>query len=1054
LNLASLSIRRPIFISCVVILMLIVGYVSLKKLPVDLFPDVTIPVVVVRTTYPGAGPEEIETQISKPLEDEISSVAGIDTLRSVNTEGLSQVIVEFDLKVDIKYAEQQIRDRVAAAKKKFPDGYDEPLIRSVDPSDSPILVVSLSADLSDGALYDLADQVIKPRLTQVDKVGQIDILGGRKREIQVQLDRAALQSREISATQVSKQVGSAGKNVPLGKLNKGDKEAVFRAVGEFRDLDTISATIVRFSGNENPITVGNLGRVVDTLTDETSRTFVNGKKSVQLSIFRQSKANTIEVVDKLKKKVDAINEEMKIQKGAPALAVVRDGSSKIRANVDDVNESILIGIVLTIIVVYFFLGSGRSTFITGLALPNSLLGAFILMLIAGFSINIMSLLALSLAVGLLIDDAIVVRENIFRHVEMGKSPHEASLVGTQEVTLAVIATTFTILAVFGPIGFLQGIVGQYLKEFGLTICFAMLISLFDALTIAPMLSAYFAAPHTKKIPKFFLSRWNEKMLKGFDHFQTWLEDCYERILHFVLRRPLIVIIGNVAIFVVCLMLMRFIPKTFLPPQDNGEVSVDVDLPPGTSLDAMNELAGKIDLQVRSNKEVAMTVLTVGNENGESNSADLFIKLVPSRERKVNTSQFKDILRGQMKPYAYANPQVGDGQSASNSGGGTRPFNINIVGSDLKVIEDISTKLVAKLRDNPALKDVDTSYRPGKPELQVLINNERARAIGIQTGALGFELRTQVQGDTPAIFRDQDREYDVRVRMKEDQRDLKEAFRQILVPNINGNMVPLAAVARPVDASGPATILRSNRSRFIQISADVAPKGPGMGGAMKDASALLAGELKLPPGTTYSFEGQSKRFGELMTNMAVAMGLGILFIYFVLASLYESFITPFAIMLVFPLAICGAILGLLFSGQSLDLFSMIGCVMLLGLATKNSILLVDYANQRLKAGATRSEAILEAGRTRLRPILMTTFALIAGMIPVAVGLNEASKQRVSLGNAIIGGTISSTVLTLVVVPAAYSYIDRFREWVNKLFFRYIGTRDHKDGDKRTSVSKSG
>ena len=1042
MNLAEISIRRPIFITCVVILMLVVGYISLRSLPVDLFPDVTLPVVVVETRYEGAGPEEIETQISKPLEDEISSVAGIDNLRSVNNEGVSVVIAEFKLDVDIKYAEQQVRDRVALAKRKFPDGFEEPVIRTVDPSDSPIVVFSLTADLPEGELYDVANEVIKPRLTQVNKVGKVEIVGGRRREIQVQLDRNRLRDYEISATQVASQIGSAGKNVPVGKIDRGAQEAVFRSVGEYRNLDTIRSTIVRFTGNESPIVVGQLGKVVDTLEDETSRAFVNGQKSIFINVYRQSKANTIQVVDDLIKQSASINELLKTMKGNPALTLVNDNSKRIRDNVYDVNETIIIGIILTVVVVYFFLGSARSTIITGMALPNSLLGAFILMLIAGFSINVMSLLGLSLAVGLLIDDAIVVRENIFRHLEMGKNPHEASLIGTREVAMAVVATTFAILAVFVPIGFLKGVVGQYLKEFALTVVFAMLISLFDALTIAPMMSAYFADKehgHSEDKKLSRLQRLNRYLLKSFDRFQTYLELKYEAFLRVVMRRPGTVVMATAAIFFGSLYLVKFIPITFIPAQDNGEVSINVDLPPGTSLDAMAKLSHEIDEMVRSMPEVERTLLMVGSESGESNRAMIFVQLVPSKERNINTSQFKDILRQKLKPFAHANPQVGDSFGMQSRGGANRPFNVNIVGADLKQIEEISNKLLEKLRAHPALKDVDTSYRPGKPELQVSLNRERARMAGIQAGLLGQELRAQIQGVTPAVFREQDREYDVRVRLLDEQRDLNAAFRETMIPNINGSLVPLAAVARPVDAVGPATILRSDRNRYIQISADVAANGPGIGAAVEYVRKVFETEIPLPPGVTYRFEGQAKSFGELLFNMVVAMGLGIMFIYLVLSSLYESFITPFAIMTVFPLAICGALIALFVTRSSLDLFSMIACVMLLGLATKNSILLVDYANQRLQEGMSREDAIREAGRTRLRPILMTSFALIAGMIPVAIGLNEASKQRVSLGIATIGGTISSTLLTLVVVPATYSYFDRFRVFVNRIFFRYIGTQ---------------
>ena len=1050
MSLSKVSIDRPIFITCIVIILLVVGYICLKKLPVDLFPDVEIPIVVVSISYEGSGPQEMETQITKPMEDVIATVAGIETLRSISREGVSTIIAEFDLKVDVKYAEQQIRDRVAANMYRLPDDVTDPVIRSVDPSDQPVIVFSLSADLPPAQLYDLANEVVKPQLTQANKVGQVDVLGGRKREIQVQLDRNKLFHYNLSAQSVADALLKAGQNTPIGKTDRGESETAYRSVAEFRDTDKVAKTIVRFTGNENPVTVRDVGTVVDTLVDETSRTFVNGEKSLLIYVMRQSKANTVAVADGLKKKIAEINNNIKNQPGAPVLKVVRDGSSRIRANIADVNESILIGIFLTIIVVYFFLGSGRSTLITGLALPNSLLGAFILMAIAGFSINIMSLLALSLTVGLLIDDAIVVRENIFRHFEMGKSARRSALDGTAEVTLAVIATTLAILAVFGPIGFLDGIVGQYLKEFGLTVCFAMMISLFDALTIAPMLSAYFAR-HASPTDgtRNAIARWNARALKSFDQFQTNLESRYQNLLHWILKNPLKVIGINVAIFVGSLMLLPLIPKTFIPPQDNGEFSVNLDLPAGTSLDGMTELAQKVDSMLREEKSIAQTVLTIGSSDRQSNVAEIFIKLVPRDQRKSTTSQFKDIVRAKLKPYAFANPQVSDQGGSSSSGSGNRPFNVNIIGSNLEEVEKYSNTLLTKLKSFTALKDADSSFRVGKPEIRFIPEPERAESIGVQTGEMGRELRIYVQGETPATFRDADREYDVRVRLKEDQRALKNDYDKIYVPNINKSLVPLKAAAKLEESRSANVILRQDRARYIQISGDLDPKGVGIGGTIAYVTQLMSGELKPPPGVTYSFVGQAKRFAELMANMAVAFGLGLLFIYMVLCSLYESFVTPFAIMLVFPLAACGAFMGLAATQSSLNLFSMIGCVMLMGLATKNSILLVDYANQQIAKGKSMVDAILEAGHTRLRPILMTSFALIAGMIPVAIGLNEASSQRTSMGIAIIGGTITSTLLSLLVVPAAYSYIERFRLWTNQLFFKYVAAAPDESPDDSTT-----
>lgn len=1040
MDLAKLSINRPIFITCIVTLILLIGYICLNRLAVDLFPNVTFPTVVVTVPYPGAGPTEVETQIAKVLEENLSGIAGIEKLTSISKEGQVQVIVEFSLKVDIKYAEQQIRDRVATARAVLPDDIEEPTIRSVDPADQPIAVISLTGEgLNPGELYDLADQTVKPKLEQVNEVGLVEILGGRKREIQVQLDANKLRSYKIAASQVSKGLEAAGLNVPAGKTTNSQSEVSYRTLGEFNDLKQIPETLVRFVGDEHPLAIKQIGKVVDTYQDEVSRTFVNNKQALLLYVFRQSGANTIDVVDRVMVALGKINKTLIEKKIKGEVTLVRDGAKRIRDNVDDVYESIFIGIFLTVIVVYLFLGSFRSTLITGLALPNSLLGAFILMAVAGFTINIMSLLALSLAVGLLIDDAIVVRENIFRHLEMGKSPEEAALEGTQEVRLAVIATTLAVLAVFGPIGFLQGITGQFFKEFGLTICFAMMISLFDALTIAPMLSAYFAGSLHKVPPKTAVGRWNEKLLKGFDRFQTWLEDKYEHLLHYTLKVPLMVIAFNIGLFFFSIYAMRWIPKTFIPPQDNGEFLIGIDLPTGTSLEKMSKLSQEIDEKVRARKEVERTVLTVGNRDGEPNYAEFFVKLKPKGpERKQNTTEFKEIAREIMKPYAYAHPAVKDGDA---TGGGQRQFNLNITGDDLKQLAEISQKVWDRLKTHPAFTDPDSSYREGKPEIQFAIDPEIAQEAGLNTKTVGNELRNLVEGTKPSLFRTADREYDVRVRLQEDQRDLQKSWETLMVPNINQSLVPLGLVADMTQAAGPSNIRREDRSRNIQLSADVNPKGPGLGFALQDVARILQEEIKLPPGVGFAFVGQAERFKELIFNMAAAAGLGILFIYFVLASLYESFITPFAIMLVLPLAAIGAFLGLLVTQKTLDLYSMIGCVMLLGLATKNSILLVDYIAHLMREGVSRNEAIVRACRTRLRPILMTSLALIAGMVPVAIGLNEASKQRTSLGMAVIGGVISSTLLTLVVVPAAFTYIDRFKDWVNVLFNKYV--RGKKD-----------
>ncbi len=1038
MNLAELSIKRPVFIVCTVIVMIATGLMSLKKLPVNLFPDVTFPIVTVNTVYPGAAPKEVETLVSRVIEEKLSTLTGLKSLKSINKENVSIVVAEFVLETDVKYAEQQVRDKVASAKADLPDDIKESVIRRVDPSDLPILAVSVTADLPEAELYDLADLIVKPKFEQVNNVGLVEIFGGRKREIHVELDREKLRQRELSATMVAQRLGLAGANVPAGSVDQaGGKETVFRTTGEFANVKEIENTLVNFLGNEVPVTVANVGTVTENLEDEKSIGYVNGTKTLVLQIYRQSGANTIEVAKMVKKRIEAINTEISKNAGAPKLTLVRDGSKQIDDNVFDVYESIGFGIVLTIIVVLFFLGSIRSTIITGLAIPNSLIGALVLVSAFGFSINIMTLLALSLSIGLLIDDAIVVRENIYRHVEMGKDPKTASLEGTKEVSLAVIATAMTIMAVFGPIAFLSGVVGQFFKEFGLTVCFIMLISTYDALTIAPMMSTYFAgAPHDPHAVDHSLwGRTFGRVLKAFSKFQDWLEKIYGHVLNVCTKRPFIPLLTALGIFIFSLYLAKYVPKTFLPPQDNGEMQMAIDLPPGTSLDETNRVAKEIDAVVRSNKEVLISLVTVGNADAESQKADWYIRLVPPKERKgMNTPKFKDHLRAQLKQFAFAKPKVKDFDAV---GGGERPFTLLITGNDNDKLEAYVQQAYAKMKDSKDLDDVDTTFRPGKPEFQIVPDRRKAELLGVPTNLLGDELRTLVEGKTPAVFRRAGEEYDIRVRLREDQRDIQKNFSNTFVPNINNRLIRLQDVAKPVETTGPSTIYRVDRTRYYEINGDVAAKGRGLGGAVEATHQLLGVDMPTPPGISYRFSGQAENFKELMENMIIAMFLGILFIYLVLASLYESFITPFTILLVVPLAISGAIFALLIMGAYLDLFSMIGCIMLIGVSTKNSILIVDATNQRVQAGMPLVEAVTEASKTRLRPILMTSFALIAGMLPIAIGLNEASAQRTGLGIAVIGGAFSSTLLSLIVVPAAYSYLERFRAWSLGLMRRLFG-----------------
>lgn len=1037
---AKLSVRHPIFIASIVILLTALGLLALKKLPIDLYPDVNFPTIIVVTTYPGAGPQEVESAVSRILEEQIATISGVKKISSRNQEGFSLVIAEFALESNLDYVEQQVRAKVTNAVGFLPDDVDMPITRKVSPSDAPILGIALQAEMSDAEIYDLAKERIAPQFEQVDQVGQVDIIGGRKREIHVQLDHRKLVAADIPARSVVSALATNGRNVPIGKTTAGAIEQSYRTLAEFKTVEEISNTVIRATDMSYPITVGRLSTITNALQDETSRSRFNGKKALLFNVFRQSGANTVKVADDVIAKIDKINADLKAQGIKANLKLVNDASRRIRANVYDVYESIAFGTILTIIVVYFFLGSMKSTLITGFALPNSILGAFIFMSLFGFSLNIMSLLALSLVIGLLVDDAIVVRENIFRKLEQGLSPKKAAVLGTEEVTLAVIATTATILAVFGPIGNLDGIVGQFFTEFGLTVCFAMLVSLFDGLFVAPALSAYAGGGglHNSE-PKNFITRGNKKVLKAFDRFQSNLEKRYARLLGWCLKHPIKTMLASLGVFFASIGIATTVPFTFMPPQDNGEFFVHLELPAGSSLNATDEVAAKVEAVLRGFPQVEDILTTVGSGQSESNKSSLFVRLVKSKQRKENTTQMKNLVTEAVKPFLAYKPIVTD---QSSQGG--RAFNLNIIGQDLDAIVPFSEKVVERLSKMSALKQADSTYRSGKPEFQVVLKPEPAAFTGVTMGSIGEELRAMIEGRTPATFREKGIDYNIRVRLEDDQRDLKKQFSSLHVPNLSNRLVPLTSVATLNEIKGPTTVLRENRSRYIQITADITPGGGGIGGAIKELNELFKTELKPPPGVSYAFVGEAERFSELMTNILVSLGLGAMFIFLVLASLFGSFFTPFTIMLVIPLAASGAFIALAITRSSFDLFSMIGCVMLMGLATKNSILLIDYTVKKQKLApegsdptATRIAALIEAGETRLRPILMTSLALIAGMIPVAIGLNEASKSRTSLGIVVIGGTISSTLLTLVVIPASHIYIDRFQNWFLTKYRKFFG-----------------
>lgn len=1035
MNITELSIKRPAFITSIMIAIIVVGYISFKKMNVELFPDIDVPIIFVATAYTGAAPSEIESLVTKPLEEEISTVSGIKKLLSRSLKDTSQIIVQLNQNIDIKYAEQQIRDKINQARPKLPEDIKEPIIRRVDPADQPILTIIVKADLGEAEMFDFVDNYLRPRIEQVDGVGMVEILGGRKREIQILLDQKKLKDREISLSQINRQLSISGQNVSIGKKQIGDKERVFRSASEFNELEQINNSIVNFYSNEVPTKISDVGQVIDTLEDENSRAFYDQKKSLFLTVFRQSDANIIKTVDGVKGQLQKIKKDMSLMKGNPSVIAIKDASTYIRSNIFDIQEAIFLAVVLTVITVFFFLADSRATLITAISLPITLVGSAIVMYCADFSINVITMLALSLAVGLLVDDAIVVVENIYRKIESGLAPRQASIESSREILMAVVAISAVVISVFTPISFLKGIVGQYLKQFGLTIAFAMMISLIVAISIIPVLCAYLSGKNHRKISESKSNFFVVLLVKKFDRLQSWMEEKYEKILIFSIVNPKKILLLTLAVFIGSVFAFKFVPKTFMAESDNGEITVSLELTADSSLDATSQAGLKIDEIVRTFPQVQVSAVSAGTMSRQANRGEIYIKLLPKKQRDISTTQFKEQLRSKLKDFKYANPIVKD---FDPSGGATRgqPFNLFLNSSNKDSLEKYAMKVFEKLKQDPRLKDLDNSNKATRPEFRVKVDDNSAKAYGVNGQAVGDELRGYVEGYTPTKLRQSGLEYNVRVRLQEEQRDLKENFEKIFVPNLNGKLIRLKDIATTSEGIEPATINRQDRGRYIQITASLA-SGVGLGDLMAEIEkSFQEGELKIPSDVRYNFSGDSENMQDMMSSMGLALILSIVFIYLILTSLYESFVIPFTVLLALPLAFCGASYALMIMNESLNIFTMLGVFMLVSVSGKNSILLIDYANRLIAEGKSREEALIIAGKIRLRPILMTTIALIVGTLPVAIGFSETASMRTAMGVAIIGGLISSTILTLVVLPAVFGYIDRFRLWVKKFLSKVV------------------
>jgi len=1017
------SISNPVFATMMMAALLVLGAFSYSRLPVEQFPDVSFPVVVVQTEYPGASPENVEEEVTRRVEESVNTISGIKTLSSRSYEGLSVVIVEFDLSVDPKLAAQDVREKIALIRSGFRDEIKEPRVSRFNPDDFPIVSVAVqSTGRSLRELTTLADQVIKKRLENVGGVGQATLVGGVKREIKVYLNLEAMEAQKIGADQVVRALQTENQEVPAGSIVTPSQEKIVQLRARLTGPQDFRNLIVARRGGK-AVTLGAIAEIEDGQQEEENAALVNGQRALSIDIIKAQGENTIAVVDGVRRVVKDL------QGFLPAdvkIDIVRDASTGIRNSVSDVKKTLLEGGLLTIGIVFLFLASWRSTVITGLTLPIALIGTFLFIYAFGFTLNVLTLMALSLSVGLLIDDAIVVRENIVRHVALGADHQTAALEGTREIGLAVLATTFSIVAVFLPVGFMGGIIGRFFHQFGLTVVAAVLISMFVSFTLDPMLSSIWRDPEAEG--KFSANPLG-RLLAWFHGLMERFSVAYGRVLDWALAHRKIVLAIAISSFLASFPLMKLVGTEFVPEPDLSELQVQFKTPVGASLELTMQKTRQAEAALREFPEVKVTYATVntGFVQGK-NKVNIFVQLVPRKERKRSQNDLTRPMRERLSRIAGIElQQIGAFKTVSSG----KPLQVSILGQERKVLSEIAAQVSAITREVPGAVDVESSDEAAKPQVSVELKRELASDLGIGAGQVATALRPLLAGQAVGNWKGPDDQYyDVQVRLSRADRARAEDLQRVpLASNqvdANGapRMVSLREIAGITPGSGPQQINRKEQLREVLITANVFNRAAG------DAANELRGKLDrivMPPGYRYTMGGSSKDIQESFAYAVQALALAVVFIYLILASQFGSFIQPIALMMSLPLSLIGVVLALIIARSTLNIFSIIGFIMLMGLVTKNAILLVDFVNQERRAGKPRREAVLSAGRIRLRPILMTTLAMIFGMIPLALGLGEGGEQRSPMGQAVIGGVITSGLLTLVVVPVIYTYLDDLASW---------------------------
>ena len=1018
--LAALCVRRPVFASVLILSLTVIGAFAFLQLGVDRYPKVDFPTIAVTTVQPGAAPEQIETEITDKIEEAVNTISGIDTLASTSSEGISQVVIAFVLDKDGDVAAQEVRDKVNGVLPLLPKTIQQPRVDKFDPDAAPVLTLALSANKPVRDITEYADKVLRRQIESLGGVGQVLVVGGRKRQINVWLDADRLRAYNVTVTDVSRALQAQNIEIPGGRMDQGPQSVTLRTQGRVQTVQEFNDIVVR-QNQGHPIKIADVAQVEDGQADANTLANIDGAPTVLLQVRRQSGTNTVEVVKGIRERLDGLTGAL------PAgynLRVVRDTSDFIQASIHNVEEHLVVGSILAALVVLLFLTNLRSTIISAIAIPTSIVATFGLVWYMGFTLNSLTMLALTLSVGIVIDDAIVVLENIYRFIE---EKHEdqftAAIEGTREIGLAVLATTLSLVAIFVPVGFMGGIVGRFMKSFGLTMAFAIMVSLLVSFTLTPMLAARWLKVDRSR------GRHSSKDSKVFHAVDVF----YTRLLEWSMTHRWVVASIAVLVLASSVPLFSIVDKNFLPNDDQSEFEVNLRAPEGTSLESTEVLTNRIATAIRSRvPEVAYTVVSVAGDPAQTrNAGNIFVRLKPIEERTRDQFVVMDGIRSQILP-AFAKDLRTSVQPVANiGGGGNQNADIQFIinGPDLGTLDRVSRQLVERVKTINGVVDVDTSLNTGKPELAVQLDRPKASDLGVQISDAAEALRLLVGGDQVTTYNEGGEQYQVHLRAQSGDRSTAQAIGTLTVPSSRLGAVSLDNVADFSPRSAPSDISRLSRQRQVTIVANLLP-----GASQSEVqNAILSEYQQTNPGPQYSggFTGRSRELGRAAQNFVLAFLLSLVFMYLILAAQFESWLHPITILLSLPLTLPFALLSLIIFQQSLNIFSALGLLVLFGVVKKNSILQIDHANQLKATGLSTHDAVILACRDRLRPILMTTFAFVAGMIPLIVSRGIGAGTNHAIGFVIFGGQSLALLLTLLVTPVAYSLFDQAANWRLKL-----------------------